>query len=261
MPAMCLIVLAWRPAHPLPLVVAANRDEFYARPSAPLGAWQDAPHIFAGRDLLAGGTWLGVTQQGRFAALTNIRGNQKSKGKRSRGELVADFLRGSKPPADYLAEVCKHLPDYAGFNLLVGDSHELHYLNAQEGQPHKLKAGIYGLCNAALDTPWPKLMDCRVALEQALAEGEPQAEQLFALLTNRQQAPDKALPDTGLPLAFERLLSSIFIQSADYGTRASTVLLRRNDGSQWLGERRFGANGIYLGECGFTLSCRSPASS
>jgi len=255
MPAMCLIVFAWRPAHKLALVVAANRDEFYARATLPLAAWADAPWIVAGRDLQAGGSWLGVTQSGRFAALTNIREkNRGQPGKRSRGELVAGFLRGQHSPADYLAEVARHLDDYAGFNLLVGDLHELHYLNARQGQPQKLKAGIYGLSNAALNTPWPKLERCRAALGKALEQDEVPTEALFSLLADRQQAADKELPDTGLTLDFERLLSSPFIASRSYGTRASTVLLRRIDGSMWLGERRFGEGGGYLGENSFTLS-------
>jgi len=255
MPAMCLIVFALRPNHRLPLVVAANRDEFYSRETLPLAPWADAPWIFGGRDLQAGGTWLGVTQDGRFAALTNIREKNRSQlGKRSRGELVADFLRGRQSPADYLAEVARHLDDYAGFNLLLGNLHELYYLNSRERQPQKLPAGIYGLSNAALDTPWPKLERCRADLAEALDEHEPQTDALFALLADRQQAADKELPDTGLTLDFERLLSSPFIASRDYGTRASTVLLRHADGSMWLGERRFGANGIYLGESSFTLS-------
>jgi len=254
MPAMCLIVFALRPNHRFPLVVAANRDEFYAREALALAPWPDAPWIVAGRDLQAGGTWLGVTQSGRFAALTNIRDKNRSQGKRSRGELVANFLRGKQSPADYLAQVACHLDDYAGFNLLAGDLDQLHYLNSREGQPQKLQAGIYGLSNAALDTPWPKLKRCRAALAAALEQDEPQSEALFLLLANRQQAADKELPDTGLTLDFERLLSSPFIASRDYGTRASTVLLRRADGSIWLGERRFGEQGVYLGESRFTLS-------
>jgi len=254
MPAMCLIVFAWRPKHSLPLVVVANRDEFYVRPTLPLAPWADAPDIVAGRDLQAGGTWLGVTKNGRFAALTNIRDKNRALGKRSRGELVADFLRGQQSPADYLAEVARRLNDYAGFNLLAGDGHELHYLNAREGTPKKLEEGIYGLSNAELDTPWPKLKRCRAALAEALSQDNIEAEKLFALLADREQADDKALPNTGLSLDFERLLSSPFIASADYGTRASTVLLRQSDGTCWLGEKRFGANGIYLGEQSFTLS-------
>jgi len=253
MPAMCLIVFAWRPFHRLPLVVGANRDEFYARDALALAPWPDAPWIFAGRDLQAGGTWLGLTENGRFAALTNIRDKDRQTGKRSRGELVADFLRNSQSPADYLAQVAQQLDDYAGFNLLAGDLHQLHYLNAREGKPRKLDAGIYGLSNAALDTPWPKLKRCRAALADALAEDNPKTDTLFALLADRTQAADNELPDSGLTLDFERLLSSAFIASEGYGTRASTVLLRRADGSHTLSERQFGANGIYLGERCFTL--------
>ncbi len=167
---MCLIVFAWQPGHALPLLVAANRDEFYARPSLPLAAWEDAEGVFAGRDLEAGGTWLGLGPAGRFAALTNVRDPSQALGKRSRGELVADFLRGGGNPADYLAQVAGRAADYSGFNLLIGDRHQLWHYNPRVGPPRLLPAGIYGLSNAALDTPWPKLLKARAALAERLAE-------------------------------------------------------------------------------------------
>lgn len=154
---MCLIVFAWQPGHALPLLVAANRDEFYARPSLPLAAWEDAEGVFAGRDLEAGGTWLGLGPAGRFAALTNVRDPSQALGKRSRGELVADFLRGGGNPADYLAQVAGRAADYSGFNLLIGDRHQLWHYNPRVGPPRLLPAGIYGLSNAALDTPCSRL--------------------------------------------------------------------------------------------------------
>ncbi len=165
---MCLIVFAWQPGHALPLLVAANRDEFYARPSLPLAAWEDAEGVFAGRDLEAGGTWLGLGPAGRFAALTNVRDPSQALGKRSRGELVADFLRGGGNPADYLAQVAGRAADYSGFNLLIGDRHQLWHYNPRVGPPRLLPAGIYGLSNAALDTPWPKLLKARAALAERL---------------------------------------------------------------------------------------------
>ncbi len=170
---MCLIVFAWQPGHALPLLVAANRDEFYARPSLPLAAWEDAEGVFAGRDLEAGGTWLGLGPAGRFAALTNVRDPSQALGKRSRGELVADFLRGGGNPADYLAQVAGRAADYSGFNLLIGDRHQLWHYNPRVGPPRLLPAGIYGLSNAALDTPWPKLLKARAALAERLAEPHP----------------------------------------------------------------------------------------
>jgi uncharacterized protein with NRDE domain len=247
---MCLIAFAWRPGHALPLVVAANRDEFYARPTLELAPWQDAPQIIAGRDLEAGGGWLGITEDGRFAALTNIRAAHQPQGGRSRGELVAGFLRGNDSPAEYLQQVVEHLDDYAGFNLLVGNRDELHLLNAREGRPRRLEAGIYGLSNAELNTPWPKLERARAGLVKLLPQVSVPA--LLALLEDDWQPPAELLPDTGIDPRWERMLGSIFIRSEDYGTRASTVLLVAADGSFEITERRFGRNGRRLGETGLS---------
>ncbi|MBJ9974643.1 NRDE family protein [Pseudomonas sp. S75] len=243
---MCLIVFAWRPGHALPLIVAANRDEFYARPTQPLAAWEDAPDVHAGRDLEAGGTWLGIGPQGRFAALTNIRDPRQPAGARSRGELVARFLNGHLSVTAYLQQVAESAAHYAGFNLLVGDGQGLGYLNAQEGLPRLLTPGVYGMSNAALDTPWPKLVQARRALADTLDTPDPQ--RLLRLLANDEQASDDALPDTGVGLATERLLSSAFIASQNYGTRASTVLIVDERGHRYMLERSFGPYGGQLGE-------------
>ena len=243
---MCLIVFAWRPGHAQPLVVAANRDEFYARPSLPLAQWPEAPQVYAGRDLEAGGTWLGVGATGRFAALTNIRNPQKPVARRSRGELVARFLCGEMPVEDYLADVVGRSAEYAGFNLLVGTSNELWHYNALESEPRRLAAGVYGLSNAGLDTPWPKVLKAKAALSEVLDDPQPQA--LLALLNDPQIAPFAELPDTGVGLATESLLSSVFIASPSYGTRASTALIVHADGSRHIVERSFGPYGGHLGE-------------
>lgn len=243
---MCLIVFAWRPGHARPLIVAANRDEFHARPSQALGAWEDAPGVYAGRDLEAGGTWLGVGPQGRFAALTNIRDPQQLQGARSRGELVAGFLRGELGVEAYLDQVASCSRQYSGFNLLVGDSAQLGYLNAREAAPLLLAEGVYGLSNAGLDTPWPKLVKARTGLAQQLDDPRPQ--RLLALLADEQKAEDGELPQTGMGLATERLLSSVFIASQNYGTRASTVLIVEADGQRLMVERSFGPFGGQLGE-------------
>lgn len=242
---MCLIVFAWRPAHPMPLIVAANRDEFHDRPSLPIGYWQDAPQVIAGIDLAGGGTWMGHTVHGRFAALTNIRDPQSQTGLRSRGELPANFLRGDSSPQAYLAEVSGHLEHYSGFNLLVGDASELWYLNSSEAAPRRLDAGIYGLSNAALDSPWPKLCRARDALQECLED--PNADALLKLLHDTQPAADGDLPSTGVSPALEKMLSSIFVASNDYGTRASTIVIRHRDGATDIVERRFGRQG-YAGE-------------
>ena len=243
---MCLIVFAWRPGHAQPLIVAANRDEFYARPSLPLAQWEDAPTVYAGRDQEAGGTWLGVNAEGRFAALTNIRDPHQPPARKSRGELVARFLNGSLPVEQYLADVNGRSIEYAGFNLLVGTPGELWHYNANHTEPTQLKAGVYGLSNAGLDTPWPKLLKAKAALSELL--NDPQPEALLEILSDPQIAPFAELPDTGVGLATESLLSSVFIASPSYGTRASTALIVNADGSRVMVEHSFGPLGGRLGE-------------
>jgi uncharacterized protein with NRDE domain len=248
---MCLIVFAWRPTHAQPLVLAANRDEFYARPTLPLGRWEEVPQVCAGRDLEAGGTWLGVNEDGRFAALTNIRDPDQPMGRRSRGELVAHFLTGALSIDDYLREVAARASEYGGFNLLVGNREQLHFLNAANPTPLRLQAGIYGVSNAGLDTPWPKLVKAKAQLSAHLDDPRPDA--LLQLLADPQPAPDAELPNTGVGLATEKLLSSVFIASPNYGTRASTVLFVNADGSRRLIERSFGPYGGRLGEIDLQL--------
>ncbi|MFJ3262695.1 NRDE family protein [Pseudomonas sp. NPDC086581] len=243
---MCLIVFAWRPGHATPLIVAANRDEFYARPTLPLAAWEEFPGVHAGRDLEAGGTWLGVAPDGRFAALTNVRDPGQPVGPRSRGELVAAFLQGRQAPLEYLQQVARHATDYSGFNLLVGDGTQLCYFNPRVGPPVAIAPGVHGLSNAALDTPWPKLLSARQGLEAVL--DAPDTSSLLALLRDNRQPADAELPETGVGLATERLLSSVFIASPTYGTRASTALIVHADGRRELLEHSFGPSGARLGE-------------
>jgi uncharacterized protein with NRDE domain len=243
---MCLIVFAWRPGHPQPLVLAANRDEFHARPSLPLAQWVDAPQVHAGRDLQAGGTWLGLGSGGRFAALTNIRELRQPQGARSRGELTANFLCGDQPPREYLHAVAAGSGQYSGFNLLSGDHQGLFYLNSQENIVRELPEGVYGLSNASLDSPWPKLLRARQALQACLDLAQPA--QLLELLRDPTPAEDRQLPETGIGLAGERLLSSVFISSPGYGTRASTALICHADGSREIVERSFAPDGSAQGE-------------
>ena len=209
-------------------------------------SWPEAPQVYAGRDLEAGGTWLGVGANGRFAALTNIRDPHQPPARKSRGELVARFLGGDMLIDDYLSDVVARSLEYAGFNLLVGNANELWHFNARETEAVMLPPGVYGLSNAGLDTPWPKLLKARAALEEVLDDPQPQA--LLALLNDPQTAPFAELPDTGVGLATETLLSSVFIASPTYGTRASTALIVHADGTRHLVERSFGPYGGHLGE-------------
>lgn len=240
---MCLILIAWQTHPDYPLVVAANRDEFHARPTAAVGRWENAPAIIAGRDLEAGGTWLGITDTGRFAAVTNVREPGQPKGRLSRGELTAVFLASDETPADF----AEHIDDsaYSGFNLLLADRQQLCYRSNRDGTVRMLPPGIYGVSNHLLDTPWPKLETAKAGFAHAL-RALPDTAGLFAILADREIVPDTRLPATGVPLEWERLLSAIFVCSPTYGTRASTVVLRHADSHARIEERSFAADGQQL---------------
>lgn len=240
---MCLILVAWQMHPDYPLVVAANRDEFYQRPSADAARWSDDARVLGGRDLEAGGTWLAVREDGRFAAVTNVREPGVAKGKRSRGQLPGDFLLGEQSPGDYVADIDGS--QYSGFNLLLADGQELWYCSNRDGAARPLAPGIYGLSNHLLDTPWPKLVSAKARFAEALAS-LPACGDFFAILADEEIVPDHALPSTGVALEWERLLSAIFVKSDNYGTRASTVLTCQRDGKLWLEERRFGVRGAPL---------------
>jgi uncharacterized protein with NRDE domain len=223
---MCLIFVAVD-AHPIyRVVIAANRDEYYSRPSAPASFWPDAPQVLAGRDLLAGGTWLGATRTGRIAALTNYRDPASHNADApSRGCLVSDFLLGRESPVSYLEQISLDAHRYNGFNLLVGqNAHFYHYSN-RSGKICALDPGIHGLSNHLLDTPWPKVEKGKQALHALLAPENINKEDLSLFLLDRTVAPDERLPDTGAGLEMERMLAPIFIASPGYGTRSSTVIL------------------------------------
>ena len=225
---MCLIAFALHARDDLPLVVAANRDEFYDRPTTPAAPWPEEPRIIAGRDLLAGGTWFGVTLEGRWAAVTNFREMRPTlPDTPSRGHLVADYLLGNVTPADYLAGLAPRAETYAGFNLLVGDRDGVRWFS-NRGRDHPLLGvdlppGIYGLSNHLLDTPWPKVVAARNDLTRAI-EANAGADEVLEGLLDRTLAAEANLPDTGVPRDLELALSARFIISPRYGTRSSTVL-------------------------------------
>lgn len=229
---MCLILVAYQMHPKYPLIVAANRDEFYARPTAAAHFWKDEPEILAGRDLEQMGTWMGVTKNGRFCALTNYRAPDEMKpGKRSRGELVANALRHTGSLEQYMKEIARRNTDYPGYNLLYGTVEALYYYSNKAGDIQQLTSGIYGVSNHLLNTEWPKVAKGKEMLQHVLEHADDNAliEQLLSILQNSEQAPDEQLPDTGISYEMEKLLSAMFIKSEDYGTRSSTVLLMSSE--------------------------------
>ena len=247
---MCLILLAWR-AHPqYPLVFAGNRDEAYERPSAAAVFWADDPRIFGGRDLVKGGTWLGLTRTGRMAAVTNYRDGPGTRvAPRSRGELTADFLRGTDAPRAYLERVAARLSDYGGFTLIVGDYERLYCISNRSPGIEEIAPGIHGLSNRLLDTSWPKVERGKQRLSALLKAKETElVHGLLDALADRTVAPDSELPDTGVGLERERELSPAFVAGERYGTRASTALLVGSGNDVLCVERRFGARGAPEGD-------------
>lgn len=241
---MCLILFALHQHPEYPLVIAANRDERYARPTQPLAAWSDAPQLLAGRDLEAGGTWFGITRSGRFAAVTNVREWPPQTGwPRSRGTLVSDFLLGTLSAADYATDCSRRDGQYAGYNLLVGDGDEFWYASNRGSDPlRQLQPGLYGLSNGALGDEWPKTCSGTAALRAELLRG-PTPQGLLKLLGDHTIATDNELPDTGVGIEMERMLSPRFIASPDYGTRSSTALLIDRHRRATLWEQNFAAGG------------------
>ena len=223
---MCLILFAYDHHPDFRLILAANRDEFYERPAAPLGYWEDHPHVLAGRDLRQSGTWMGVTKNGKFAAITNYRepGRQIPDAP-SRGHLVSDFLIGDAPPSDYLEHLQQQAQQYNGFNLLVGDARSLYYYSNRGDGIFQLEPGIYGLSNRLLDTGWPKVHHGKERLAGLIEqESELPRQEILVLLQTQERPPDDQLPDTGVGIEWERTLSPMFISSPNYGTRCSTLL-------------------------------------
>jgi uncharacterized protein with NRDE domain len=223
------------------LILAANRDEFYERPTAQAGFWEDAEVLLGGRDLERGGTWLGATETGRVAAITNFREpSRKTVGAPSRGLLVSDFLRSHERPEAYLERLATNASSYNGFNLIVGDADKLRYYSNRGDAPRALEPGLYGVSNHLLDTPWPKVARGKQALAEMLSSDDAVSiDDIFRLLADRTLADDTCLPDTGVGLEVERALSPLFITSPVYGTRSSTVLLVNREGKVTFIERSF----------------------
>jgi uncharacterized protein with NRDE domain len=256
---LCLVALAWKAREDLPLVVAANRDEWRERPAKPAHWWPDHPDLLAGRDLQAGGTWMGVTRSGRFAAVTNFRDpSDKRTDVKSRGGLVSEFLLGDGPSDRFLAALASHVRDYNGFNLILGDGDSLWYFGSREGEARAIEPGVHALSNHLLNEPWPKVVRARAAMSLALRDPDPSA-RLFEMLSDRSGAPDGELPDTGVGVAWERRLASPLITGNDYGTRCSTVAIFARDGLIRFEERTRAADGGVDGVVSLAITSPQPA--
>ncbi len=239
---MCLIALNWNPEHKYPLIMASNRDEYYARPTSKAHYWEDHPNIFGGRDRHAGGTWLAIGLQGRMAAITNFRELDTS-GERSRGELITNFLAGKIPTEDYLQMVHDNRHYYAGFNLLLADGSHLWYYSNRQDVIRRLEPGLYGLSNGFLNTPWPKVRRLKKRLKKAIAAGAVSPHVCIDLLHDEKRPPDDEIPNTGVDPVWERMLAPCFIRSPDYGTRNSTGLMLERDGTLHWHEQLYSEGG------------------
>jgi uncharacterized protein with NRDE domain len=241
---MCLIIIAWQVHSEYPLIVAANRDEYYQRPTSPAQPWSREPNaIVAGRDLQAGGTWLGITPTGRFAAITNYREGLEQPAPGSRGKLTTDFLCGDQTPINYARQVLDVGDQYNGFNLLTGNLSQLVYCSNRHSDIIPLSPGIYSLSNELLDSPWPKALHAKQALTPLLQSNPTDIDQLIRCLHRREPFPDECLPDTGIGIEKERTLSPPFIVSPGYGTRCTTIVLRNQKGDTQLVEQNYREDG------------------
>jgi len=230
------------------LVLAANRDEFHARPTRPASFWNENANILGGKDLKAGGTWLGITKTGRLCGITAYRDPRTFRPDApSRGKLVSAFLDGKSSPGEYMRDLQASAFNYNGFNLIAGDNDSLWYFSNRGDEPRELEPGIYGLSNHLLDTPWPKVVKGRGLLEEAMRGDEVSLDEIFSILEDREKPPDNLLPDTGVGMDLERLFSSIFISSPVYGTRSSTVLIVDRRGGVTFVEKEFGSQQEILG--------------
>ncbi|MEP2025140.1 MAG: NRDE family protein [Reichenbachiella sp.] len=227
---MCLLLFAWKKHLSYDLVLAANRDEFYKRPTQQAHIWSDSLDLIAGKDLTAGGTWMGVTKTGKFAALTNYRDpSQINDQAPSRGDLTKDFLTQSYSPKDYLEKIKAAKIPFNGFNLLVGDHESLWYYNNLNCNITELSPGIYGLSNALLNDSWPKVENGKKKISQLIHQDLLKTDDLLEIVQDRSIAQNDQLPSTGIPLDWERALSAMFISTENYGTRCSSALLKKGN--------------------------------
>jgi uncharacterized protein with NRDE domain len=238
---MCLVLFSYKNHPEYPLLIAANRDEFYARPTEPAGFWPENKQILAGRDLLGGGTWMGVSRKGKVALLTNYRDLKNIRENApSRGDLVKDFLLNDMEASAYLQEIRDKGKEYNGFNLICGELQgDLFYYGNYQEDIRQIEPGVHGLSNALLDTPWPKVEKGKQKLEEVMNRDRLKENMLFDVLYDDVKAPREVLPDTGVGMQMEEMLSPIFIKSPDYGSRCSTVVMVEKNGNVTFAERTY----------------------
>ena len=252
---MCLIVFSFRSHPSYPLIFAGNRDEFHGRPAAPAAFWTDHPDILAGRDLKAGGTWLGIRRNGRFATVTNYREpGEHRPDARTRGELVTSFLLHSDDDGRFVERLVTSRENYNGFNLIFGTPESMYYVSNRHDSDVVLRPGLYGLSNGRLDTPWPKVRRAKELFRYATGSDRVDPAKLLNLLADEWRPPDDELPKTGIGLQWERMVSSIFIRGDEYGTRASTVVLVDKNGTATFVERSYAPGGVIAGTESFQFS-------
>lgn len=242
---MCLLAFSYQQHPQYPFILIGNRDEFYQRATKSLDHWPESSALIGGRDLVAGGSWLAANSNGRFASVTNYRDGRKPAASdlRSRGELIREFLTSTLSAEAFSKQLLGEVDHYGGFNLILFDNDQLVYISSHERRYQKLKPGCYGLSNASLDTPWPKTVALTKRLKQAIDQPQLDPDKLLPLLTNCEQAEDQQLPDTGISYEWEKMLSSCFIHSDSYGTRASTIVLLNNQQQMLITEQNYGQQG------------------
>lgn len=252
---MCLIFLSFNQHPQYPLIIAANRDEFFERPATPMGFWPEHPKLLAGKDLTAGGTWLGVTKTGYFAMLTNYRDMANIRPNApTRGKLVLDYLIGELAPAGYLQALHSSAAQYNGYNIILGTLDDPWYYSNQSNKIYQLGTGLYGLSNALLDSKWPKVTHGKAKFQAIISKENFSITELLDFMYDKTLAPDDQLPDTGIGYEKEKLLSSMFIDMPGYGTRNTTVLLKNRNNEVEVVERTYAKDRSHLTEQKFKFS-------
>jgi uncharacterized protein with NRDE domain len=245
---MCILLIAIDAMPEWPLLLLGNRDEFHARPTAAAQPWRGEADCLGGLDLKGGGSWLAQRGDGRFAAVTNLRSGMPAQAPRSRGQLVREFVIGSVPPAEFAQRTLDHIDEYGPFNLVFGDRSAVWLIDGSSTSLQRLEPGIHVVGNGPFDSAWPKVQRLRESFSRAVRNGDRDDMTLLALLADTRQPDDDELPDTGVGAHLERMLAPIFIRGEQYGTRASSLVMRHEDGSVFFRERSFAPMGKIVDE-------------